>query len=261
MAQKRKKRMLAALALALLLPGCTDSSTVSTQQAVPTNAYRAEAFYTQDGFMRYADAEYRVGIDVSTHQGLIDWQQVAAAGVQFAILRAGYRGATVGELYEDEQFRYNLEQARAAGLQIGVYFFSQARDEAEAREEAEYVCTLLRGERLDLPVFFDWETVDGSERVSHPSEIDMTACAIAFCETVEARGFDAGVYFNQTYGNHYLELAKLQDYMLWLAEYNDTPGFAYTFDCLQYTDSGTVAGIEGSVDLDLLILNDGGGTQ
>lgn len=257
MIQKKISLLLAAVFLLGILSSCVDTPPAPTEETAPANPYLEEAFYREDGFLRYSDAEHLVGIDVSTHQGLIDWQQVAQAGVQFAIIRAGYRGSTVGELYEDEQFRYNLTEARAAGLKVGVYFFSQAVNEADAREEADYVCNLLEGEKLDLPVFFDWETVDGSDRVSHPSEIDMTACTIAFCEQVKSAGFDPGVYFNQTYGNHYLELAALQDYMLWLAEYNETPSFPYAFDCLQYTDSGSVTGIEGGVDLDLLILKGG----
>lgn len=228
----------------------------SPQEAAKRNQYSAEAFYREDGFLRYADAEHMVGIDVSTHQGLIDWQQVADSGVEFAIIRIGYRGSTVGELYGDEQFRYNLQSAQAAGLKVGAYFFSQARNADEAEEEAEFACELLDGAELELPLYYDWETVEGESRVQHPSEVDMTACALAFCKTVEAEGYLPGVYFNQTYGYDYLDLGALTQYHLWLAEYNKTPTFSYHFDCLQYSDSGAVAGIEGSVDMDLLILTE-----
>lgn len=218
------------------------------------NEYDADAFVMREGFLCYEGAPYRIGIDVSTHQGMIDWQAVADAGVEFAILRVGYRGSTEGKLYEDEQFRQNLAGARAAGLQLGVYFFSQALTPAEAEEEAELACRLLDGEVLELPVFYDWEEVPGSSRVESAAAVPMTDCAIAFCEAVERKGYTAGVYFNQNYGYGHLELERLQNYMLWLAEYGDTPSFRYHFDCLQYSDSGTVNGIEGAVDLDLLIL-------
>lgn len=263
MARKEKHQGLVWLILGLVgaavlgaLAGIWLSSGGNTPQTgaqTPKNEYRAQGFYREDGFLRYADAEHAVGIDVSVHQGLIDWQAVADSGVEFAILRVGYRGSTVGELYGDEQFRENFQGARDAGLKLGVYFFSQARNEAEAREEADFACELLDGAELELPVYYDWEVVDGGSRVTHPAEVDMTACAVAFCERVEAAGYTAGVYFNQNYGLYYLDLGALADYHLWLAEYDDTPDFAYHFDCVQYTDSGTVAGIEGRVDMDLLI--------
>lgn len=220
------------------------------------NEYDPDAFAMRDGFLRYDGGKHMVGIDVSTHQGVIDWQAVADAGVEFAILRAGYRGSTEGKLYEDEQFRENFAGAKAAGLKVGVYFFSQALNADEAAEEAEFACEILDGEALDLPVFYDWEEVSGGTRVGSAASVPMTQCAAAFCEAVERRGYTAGVYFNQTYGYGHLALEELQDYTLWLAEYGQTPGFRYHFDCLQYTDSGTVAGIEGTVDLDLWIVQE-----
>lgn len=229
-----------------------DAQPEEPTQPEPTarkNEYDSEAFYYDGEFLRYAD-DCLVGIDVSVHQGLIDWQAVAESGVEFAIIRAGYRGSTVGDLYEDEQFQYNLENAKAAGLQVGVYFFSQALTVEEAVEEAEYVCKLLEGEILDLPIYFDWEFIGG--RVENVYDVDLTACALAFCEKVEKLGYSAGVYFNQEFGYRYFDLAQLQDYHLWLAEYNETPSFRYHFDCLQYSASGTVPGIETAVDLDLL---------
>lgn len=239
---------------AYLLRSAAPSAQTETPETAAHNKWKAEAFSVQEGFLRYADAPHMVGIDVSTHQGLIDWQAVADAGVEFAIIRAGYRGSTEGKLYEDEQFRENLQGARAAGIKVGVYFFSQALDTEEAKEEAEFVCALLDGETLELPVFYDWEEVSEDSRVKNARNIPMTDCALAFCRTVEEKGFAAGVYFNQTYGYGYLKLGELQDYTLWLAEYGETPTFLYHFDCLQYTDSGTVAGIEGDVDLDIWIM-------
>ncbi len=221
---------------------------------VKNNPYDPEGYHWDGGFLRYEEGEQLVGIDVSTHQGQIDWQAVKQAGVDFAILRAGYRGSTVGDLYEDDCFAYNWEQARQAGVKLGVYFFSQALNEEEAVQEADYVCSLLEGKSPELPVFYDWEFIGG--RVSDPGDVPMTECAIAFCERVRDHGFEAGVYFNQEYGRHYLSLRRLNRYTLWLAEYSDRPDFPYAFDCLQYTDSGTVPGIEGSVDLDLLFLKE-----
>ncbi len=226
--------------------------TTTEARTTPENTYNPEAFYTENGFLRYKDAPHLVGMDVSVYQGVIDWQAVADSGVEFVIIRAGYRGATQGLLYEDEQFRYNLQGAKEVGLQVGVYFFSQALNPLEAEEEAAYVCKLLDGEALDLPIFFDWEYIGG--RVSAIEAVPLTFCARRFCQIVEERGYQAGVYFNQTFGSHHFDLRELQEYTLWLAEYNPVPGFPHAFDCLQYTDNGTVAGIEGSVDLDILWL-------
>lgn len=226
--------------------------TTTERSTVLENTYNPDAFYREDGFLRYRDATHLVGMDVSEHQSVIDWQEVADSGVEFVIIRAGFRGSSKGALYEDAQFRYNLRGAKEAGLQVGVYFFSQALGPVEAEEEAAYVCELLDGEGLDLPIFFDWEYIGG--RVESIEAVPLTFCARRFCQIVEERGYQAGVYFNQTFGSHYFDLWELREYTLWLAEYNPVPGFPYGFDCLQYTDNGTVAGIEGAVDLDILWL-------
>lgn len=218
------------------------------------NGRDPEAFYREDGFLRYADGAHMVGIDVSAHQEEIDWAAVKESGVEFAILRVGYRGSTEGGLYADDCFRRHYDGAKSVGLQVGAYFFSQARNALEAAEEAAFACDLLRDCELELPVFYDWEVVEGSERLPSPEGIPMTECAIAFCNMVREDGFRVGVYFNQTYGYLHLDLMALADYTLWLAEYGDTPTFAYEFDCLQYSAEGEVAGISEPVDLNLFIL-------
>lgn len=220
---------------------------------VVTNGYDAEAFYRQDGFLRY-EAPHMVGIDVSAFQGVVDWELVAESGVEFAIIRAGYRGSSKGLLYEDETFSKNLKAAKKAGLKVGVYFFSQARNWEEAEEEGIFVTELLDGESLDLPVFYDWELVEGSDRFPDLSEVPMTECAAAFCERVKQAGYEAGVYFNQSFGYNHLDMTKLQDYTLWLAEYNEIPTFDYHFHLVQYSDKGKIPGIDTTVDLNLWIL-------
>ena len=195
-----------------------------------------------------------VGIDVSAYQGIVDWELVAESGVEFAIIRVGYRGSTKGLLYEDETFKKNLKEAKKAGIKVGAYFFSQARNAEEAMEEAEFAAELLEHETLDLPLFYDWELVSGSDRFPDLSEVPMTECAMAFCERAEQAGFDAGVYFNQSFGYHYLDLSRLQEYTLWLAEYNSQPTFDYHFHLVQYSDKGKIPGIATTVDLNLWIL-------
>ncbi len=246
--------ILGAVLLSLLLRS-EEPFVLETTSGIPvaSNEYEDEKFYREDGFLRY-EGKHMVGIDISTYQGVVDWEAVAQSGVEFVILRAGYRGTSQGLLYEDETFQRNFKGARKAGLKIGAYFFSQARNAQEAAEEAEFVAEILDGEELDLPVFYDWELVDGSSRITDLYEIPMTECALAFCQVVQEAGYRAGVYFNQSYGYYHLDMTKLQDYTLWLAEYNETPGFDYHFHLLQYTDKGEVAGIETPVDLNLWIL-------
>lgn len=224
---------------------------------LPINIRSADAF-TKDanGYISYPGA--KCGIDVSAHQMEIDWQRVRASGVEFAIIRAGYRGYGAGTLQEDEYFRANLAGAKEAGLDVGVYFFSQAISAQEAVEEAEYVLSLLDGAELELPVFFDWEEVgdDGSRTAGIESYL-VGDCAFAFCRRIEQAGYTGGVYFNQRYGYTIMQLELLQPYSFWLAEYRNAPSFLYDFRFWQYTGEGRVDGIDTVVDLDLLF-TDGG---
>lgn len=216
------------------------------------NVYDPESFYDADGFRRYRGEEpAAVGIDVSAHQQEIDWQRVKAAGVEFAMIRVGYRGYTRGDLELDSYFIRNMEGALDAGIEVGVYFFSQAINTQEALDEAEFVLNWIEGYDLTYPVVFDWEDIEAEARTDNMDMITLTGCAYAFCEAVEKAGYSAGVYFNQRFGYQELNLLSLQDYVFWLAEYNPTPSFTYHFDIWQYSAEGTVDGIETPVDLNL----------
>jgi GH25 family lysozyme M1 (1,4-beta-N-acetylmuramidase) len=163
-----------ALWLVLLLTGCSQDQASAPADPVPVNTYAAEDFVQAGGFLTYAgDGPSYIGVDVSSYQGQIDWEAVRAAGVEFAIIRVGYRGYTEGELYEDTCFRQNMEDALAAGLEVGAYFFSQAVTEDEAREEAAFVLELLEGYDLAYPVVFDWER-QGAD-ASRTSQTDGTS--------------------------------------------------------------------------------------
>lgn len=231
-------------------------ATVEMPPEIPENEYQGQAFYRDGELLCYGAGEYLAGIDVSAHQGVIDWDQVKAAGVEFVVIRAGYRGSTEGLLYEDEQFRYNMEGAQRVGIPIAVYFYSQALNREEAVEEAEFVCGLLEDYAPELPVFYDWELGSGTGRIASVHDVPLTDCAVAFCEHMIANGYAPGVYFNMDYGYNHLDLLRLQDYTLWLAEYNETPTFRYHFDWLQYTDKGSVPGISVPVDLDIQIVDE-----
>ena len=230
-----------------------EPSAVDKTEEIPENTYDPSCFYMDGGFLRYESDTItsQVGIDVSAHQQEIDWQRVAKSGVQFAILRVGYRGYTEGAIQEDAYFEQNLEGAIDAGLDVGVYFFSQAIDEQEAREEARFVLDKISGYLLAFPVFFDWEKIGSEARSDTMDLASLTIVTDTFCTEIRNAGYQAGLYFNQQLGYEELHLPSLQTYTFWLAEYNDTPSFAYHFDLWQYSASGTVDGIEGDVDLNL----------
>lgn len=221
----------------------------SPYDLLPRNEYDAELFYSEEGFIRYDDAF--VGIDVSSHQGEIHWEKVKNAGVDFAIIRAAYRGYTHGGINMDPYFVQNLQGAKAAGLLTGVYFFSQATSVWEAREEAEFLLECMDGAELDLPVYYDWETIEAEARTDKVTGEEVTLFALEFCETVAASGYEAGVYFNESMGYSFLQLPQLQQYEFWLAQYLDVPDFYYDFTTWQYSASGEVPGIEVPVDLNL----------
>lgn len=191
------------------------------------------------------------GIDAASHQGEIDWEAVRNAGIEFAILQIGYRGYTQGGLNEDERFEENYAGAKAAGLLVGVYFYAQAVSEQEALAEAEFVLKLLDGRALDLPVFYDWEQVAEGRTRGHETAA-VGDYARVFCETVSGAGYDAGVYFNQSYGHGIMQLDRLTDYAFWLAEYRGWQSFPYEVAFWQYTGDGRVDGITTTVDRNLM---------
>ena len=218
----------------------------------PTKFVRAE-----NGRMTYADPAFDAytGVDVSRFQDNVDWAAVAADGVSFAMLRIGGRGyGPDGAIYEDENFEANYAGARAAGLKVGVYFFSQAVTIAEAAEEAKYVLKILNGRALDFPVAFDWEHVsDETARTAHIATELVTAFAKAFCDAVSQAGYQAVIYFNREHGYFGLQLSLLSAYQFWYAEYADMPSFIYDYWIWQYTEEGKVNGISGNVDLNIAI--------
>ena len=224
-------------------------------EGMPLNPYDPDGFARDEkGRMAYASGgrRARMGIDVSTHQKEIDWQAVAGDGVEFAILRLGHRGYSEGGLFLDKTFEQNLRGALDAGLEVGVYFFSQAITPEEAEEEADYVLNTLNGQELAFPVAFDWESISGDEaRTDGLDGETVTRCAAAFCKRIEDAGYRPAVYFNQTQGYLHYDLRDLTDYELWLAEYGPTPNFYYHFDLWQYSHTGRVDGIQGDVDMDL----------
>ena len=224
-------------------------------EGVDRNQYDPERFSVDSqGWLQYQSGGRRgvQGIDVSFYQGEIDWQAVADSGVEFAMIRVGYRGYSQGALQMDERFRENMDGALAAGLDVGVYFFSQATSVLEAEEEADFVLSAIRGYPIKYPVAFDWEFIDGAEARTNGMDGDtVTQCATAFCDLLSVAGYTPMVYFNQELGYLFYQLDQLDASQFWLAEYDTKPDFFYDFEMWQYTHTGAVPGIQGNVDLNL----------
>lgn len=192
------------------------------------------------------------GIDVSKYQGNINWSAVKNDGIDFAIIRAGYRGYGTGALVEDSQFKNNIKGATSAGIPVGIYFYSQAVNEEEAREEALMVIGLVKGYKISYPIYFDTEKVAGDTgRADGLSASQRTACAVAFCETIRAAGYTAGVYSYRDWFYYNLNYANISKYRIWIAQYRSTLDFKYNYQIWQYTSSGTVSGISGRVDMNI----------
>lgn len=197
------------------------------------------------------------GIDVSKYQGNIDWKKVAADGVEFAMIRLGYRGYGTGALVLDGLFEQNIQGAKAAGIKVGVYFFSQAISVEEAEEEAEFVLQHLEGYQPEYPVVFDTEEIaNDSSRMEGMTPTQITDTAIAFCETIKAAGYQPMVYANLRWFNQSLEMSRLEAYEKWYAYYDKEIYFPYKVDIWQYSDSGQVDGIEGAVDMNIAVSYD-----
>ncbi len=191
-----------------------------------------------------------IGIDVSKYNKDIDWKAVKAAGIEYAIIRLGYRGSSTGALVKDPYFDQNYYEARKAGVKVGVYFFTQALNEVEAEEEAEMVASLTDPEDLSTPVFIDVESSGG--RADSLDKVTRTANIKKFCDTIETLGYRAGVYANKKWFTKYINTDELSDYKIWLAQYKvRTPTWDGHYDAWQYSSKGSVEGITGNVDLNL----------
>lgn len=193
----------------------------------------------------------KVGIDVSRWQGDIDWQRVSRAGVEFAIIRAGYRGSSTGTLVEDPYFKINMRAAAAAGIPTGVYFFTQATNEVEAVEEASMVLELIRDFSPEYPIFIDTEGAGGNGRADDLDVETRTLVCEAFCRTIQNAGYTAGVYASKNWYETRVNVGKLEKYVIWLAEYRSVPRYEGYYEMWQHTSKGSIDGIEGDVDLDI----------
>ena len=206
--------------------------------------------------------EITFGIDVAKYQGTIDWAEVAASGADFAMVRLGYRGMVEGEITEDSNARYNLQEAERAGLKLGAYFFSTAITAEEAMEEANWVADFLAPYPITYPVAYNCEGFgDPENRQYHLSKYDRTDIALAFLKQLEKRGYEAMFYAskNEMEENTKWEVTRIEgDYKIWVAQYPELPypqteqsSYSRVHQMWQFTREGKVPGIPVGVDVDI----------
>ena len=234
-----------------------DTSPASVLHLLPENPYGKFDFQYDGWFLKSTVVDCLSGIDVSAYQGDIDWEKVAESGVDFAMVRVGYRGYESGKLVEDKFARANLEGAAAAGIRLGVYFFSQALNVEEAQEEAQFVLDILKDYEITMPVVFDWEHVNNeTARTNEMDPYVATDCAKAFLEVIDEAGYWPMMYFNTFQARKLFYLDQLMEYDFWLALYSDRMTFPYKVDMWQYTCTGTIPGVFGDVDVNVLFMHE-----
>lgn len=233
---------------------------------VPKNIYDFSCLSTDEdtGLKKYNDEKNgitsKMGIDVSEFQGGdIDWKQMKDSGIEFVIVRVGYRAyGESGELVKDAMFEQNIEGALEAGLEVGVYFFSQAITPGEAVEEAEFVLDLIRPYKITGPVVYDTEEIKGdTARTDGNTRQEFTNYCKVFCDTVEHAGYDSMIYANMKWMAFTLDMEELTDYDFWYADYHELPQNPYDYAIWQYSETGAVPGINANVDLNIWFEKEG----
>lgn len=197
--------------------------------------------------------EIRLGVDISHHDGKVDWKKLKKEGFDFVILRCGFRGYQSGTLNADRNFHKNIKDAVAAGFDVGIYIFSQADSETEAIEEAEFVLEQINGYKISLPVFYDPEIIrDDEARSDNISGEQFTKNAAAFCDLIEKSGYQAGVYSNMLWQAYEFDMQVISKYVLWYADYEEQPQSPYRFEFWQYAEKS--GEIDAPYDMDVMLI-------
>ncbi|MBQ8412746.1 MAG: glycoside hydrolase family 25 protein [Lachnospiraceae bacterium] len=225
---------------------------------IPRHDFAEENFYMDsDADMIYYHEDdgsraSTIAIDVSTYQTDVDWEAVKASGVDVAMIRVGFRGYGTGRIVLDNMFEQHVVEARDAGLDVGVYFFSQAINYDEGVEEAKFVINAIRDYNITGPVAIDTEFVDASDARTLGLDVDSrTDSVVGFCDAIKSAGYTPMVYANRNWFIQCLDMTRLEEYKLWLAHYTNQTDFPYLFTGWQYTNAGSVYGISGDVDLNV----------
>ncbi|WP_099205713.1 GH25 family lysozyme [Scatolibacter rhodanostii] len=222
------------------------------QYDIPLSQYAADKFKVDEqGVMSYENSALGISIK-NKNEDSIDWSQVKGSGVQFVLLRVGFRDYKDGGIYIDTKFQENIKGALDAGLDVGVYFFSQAMTEVEAVEEAETVLNLIKDYQVKYPVMIKWDYAAKTKeeaRTTNATSEQITNVVHAFCQKVKQEGYTAGFYGDKTFGYEKFDLTKLAEYDMWYTEYQETPAFYYDFKLWEYSAEGKVPGIADTVEM------------
>ncbi len=232
----------------------TVSETEPENPTIPParNPYDQNDFqYNRHNYLVLQNVESYAGVDVSAYQGDIDWKAVKASGIDFAMIRLGYRGYESGKLVEDAYARKNLKEASDAGLKVGAYFFSQALNTKEADAEFAFMQEILGEQYLAMPLVLDWEIPTATARSAKMDARTLTDIQLHFCEKATEMGYQPMIYFNWHQSEHLYFLHELEDYPFWLALYQDRMTYPWDVEMWQYTSSGKVPGIAGPVDINV----------
>lgn len=239
----------------LLSDGTLGEIYLPVYENVPESPLDMNSIVTRNGYSFYKENEQitsYMGVDVSEYQGFIDWEKVKESGVDFAMIRVGYRSYGGGEIKFDERFFDNLEGANAAGIKTGVYFFSQAINTDEAIAEADAVIDAIAPYKITYPVVYDWEIIyNDNARTDSVTVEQLTDNCVAFCERVKSAGYTPMIYQNLRASLFKLDLPRIAEYDFWLAEYGEKPSYFYDYKIWQYSESGIVPGIDGNVDMNI----------
>ena len=229
---------------------------------IPVNSYKLENFYIEDGFMAYHDDEgnkiSHLGVDLSYHQENVNWDELAQSGIEFVILRCGYRGYSEGGLVKDEKFDEYAKACNDRDIPLGVYFFTQAVNVEEAEREAEFTLDLIKDYKISYPVVIDTEYVSDKEARTNLEEIDedlRSQMCIAFCEKIKEAGYYPMIYASENWIRRELDFEALQDYDFWAPQYLEENDFMYDFTIWQYTERGFIKGVDEQVDLDISMVD------
>ena len=238
--------------LIVLLSNNKQEETIVVEESL----YDISKFDMSNTFYTYEDDDYTsmAGIDVSEHNGTIDWAKVKESGAKFAFIRIGWRGYTEGNIYLDNNFKENYENAKANNIKVGVYFFSQAITADEAKQEAEFANDNLKGLTLDLPVVYDFENItEGEARSDNLTKQECTNNALTFLKNISNK-YDVMLYANSNLIENYYDISKLADYNLWYAQYHSEPTTKEEFVIWQYSEDGNIEGIEKPTDLNIMFI-------
>ena len=229
---------------------------------IPINSFKTENFYIDDGFMAYHDDEgnkiSHLGIDLSYHQENVNWDELKESGIEFVMLRCGYRGYSEGGLVKDEKFDEYARACNERDIPLGVYFFTQAVSVEEAEREADFTLDLIRGYKISYPVAIDTEYVSDSQARTNVEEIDedlRSRMCIAFCERIREAGYYPMIYASENWIRRELDYGALQEYDFWAPQYLDENDFMYDFTIWQYTERGFIKGVDEQVDLDISMVD------